>query len=469
VLTSAAAIRTERIHWLWKERIPRRALVIVAGEKGLGKSTLTNGYLVARLTRGELEGEFLGRPIDIAVANAEDDWRSVVKPRLMAHGADLDHVHRLDLADEDGGSLLTLPDDVSHVERAFAELQATTGRAIGMLVIDPLTAFLSRATDSHKDASVRRALFPLADLAERLDLAVVVVAHLNKDDHAPVLSRVSGSVAFANAARAVLAFARDPDDPDGEQGSGRVLVMAATNWGRAAPSLAARIETTAVQTDEGPTEQPLLVIESECETSVSDQQRGAPDAGHDDVADAVLVALKDGPRPASEVKGEVSTNLRVSRRTVERAATRLERERQLVRSKDGFPAVATWALATPLDASAVATEKSPANTRDSTSDDTSSDRGRRRVANGNGHARHSDQHTSAPSAERMAADLTDAELVALFPGSAFDSEEPTAPHDPLCPHPAKHAGRSWRTQAGRLVCGVCHPPATPDLVARLAA
>jgi hypothetical protein len=75
---------------------------------------------------------------------------------------------------------------------------------------------------------------------------------------------------------------------------------------------------------------------------------------------------------------------------------------------------------------------------------------------------------------RTVAELSDAELLAAFPGSALigldDRMVPAgAPHDPLCAHPNRHAPSSWRTHDGRLICAVCHPPATPCLVARLAA
>jgi hypothetical protein len=71
---------------------------------------------------------------------------------------------------------------------------------------------------------------------------------------------------------------------------------------------------------------------------------------------------------------------------------------------------------------------------------------------------------------RTVADLTDAEPLSMFPGSRFlEPDEPInagdAPHDPWCGYPARHAGRSWRTRDGGLVCGVCHPPASPDLMA----
>jgi AAA domain len=226
---------------MWRDRVPLRGMTVLAGEKGLRKSICTNAMLPAALTRGNLDGELEGQPVDVLVASAEDDWRAVVKPRLMAHGADLDRVHRVAVEEENGDGMLTLPNDVARLEEAVTKLRAA-GCPVGLLVIDPIRAFLTQSTDSHKDAHVRRALAPMAAMAERLDLAVIVVAHLTKDDSRRLISRVNGSGAFVNAARSVLGFVRDPDDQDGEQGRDRVLVHAASNWGRYAPSLAARVE-----------------------------------------------------------------------------------------------------------------------------------------------------------------------------------------------------------------------------------
>lgn len=366
-LTSSSAIRSERVRWLWSGRVPLRGLTVVPGEKGLGKSILTNAWLAAKLTRGELEGEVEGRPVDVLVATAEDDWASVIKPRLMAHGADLERVHRIEVFDESGNqSLLTLPDDVRLLEQEIQKLR-DAGRTIGMIVIDPIGAFLADKTDSHKDAPVRRALAPLAALAERLDLAAVVVAHLTKDDTKKLISRVSGAGAFVNAARSVLAFARDPGDPNGEQGRERVLVHVGTNWGCYAPSLGARIESRLVDVDDGSrADVGYLVITGETDVGVDDLQRGADEDGAD-CEEFIGAALVEGPRPSREVKATVIEQLKVSRRTVERHAARMEERGELIVSSGGFPRTTTWALdsgatavATPLDARSVVTGESGA-------------------------------------------------------------------------------------------------------------
>lgn len=342
-LTSATAIRSERLHWIWTGRMPRRSLVVVAGEKGLGKSLLTNARVPAAITRGLLDGELHGQAADVLIATAEDDWASVVKPRLMAHGADLDRVHRVAVHDDDGDSLLTLPDDVARLEKEIIRLR-NSGHAVAMLVVDPIGAFLATSTDTHRDASVRRALAPLAAMAERLDLVVVVVAHLTKDESGRLINRVSGAGAFVNAARSVLALARDPGDPQGEQGVDRVLLHVGSNWGRYAPTLAWRIESRSVEVDDGSTaDVGYLVSKGETSVSVEDVQRG-PDENGSDAEEAIGAALAHGPQPSREVKSSVCATLDCSKRTVERAAKRMEDRGDLTIDQGGFPRTTTWTL-----------------------------------------------------------------------------------------------------------------------------
>jgi hypothetical protein len=346
-LIAAEHIRSERIRWLWTGRIPLRGLAILAGEKGLGKSLLSNACLPAAATVGKLSGELQGTPSDVLICTAEDDWRSVVKPRLVGAGADLARVHRVSVSDDDGETLLTLPDHVVLLEAKIVELR-DSGRTVGMLVVDPIGAFLSSATDSHRDASVRRALAPLAQMAERLDLAVLVVAHLTKDESANLLNRVNGAGAFVNAARSVMALARDPDDPDGEDGAERVLVHLRGNWGRPVPSLSARVEETEIMLEDGTlTTIGCLRITGESGVSVEDLQGRRGDASRNEIEEAIGAALADGPRPSREVKAEVKREMGCSEATVKRAAKRLLDRDALVHESGGFPKTTIWRLGDP--------------------------------------------------------------------------------------------------------------------------
>ena len=129
--------------------MPLCGITVFAGEKGLGKSILTNGHLPAKVTRGQLDGELRGKPADVLIITAEDSWEAVIKPRLMAAGADLDRVHRFQVEDEHGEALVTLPDDVPLLEAAVEKL-AERGHVVVMVVVDPIGAFLSGHTDSHR-------------------------------------------------------------------------------------------------------------------------------------------------------------------------------------------------------------------------------------------------------------------------------------------------------------------------------
>jgi hypothetical protein len=82
-----------------------------------------------------------------------------------------------------------------------------------MVGIDPLSAYLGKA-ESWKDAEVRALLAPLAALAERRNVAIVGIMHLNKDSQRRALYRAQGSLAFVAAARAVHVVTADQDSPD---------------------------------------------------------------------------------------------------------------------------------------------------------------------------------------------------------------------------------------------------------------
>ena len=160
MLTSAAQIKPRPVFWLWKNRLALGTIGLLAGREGLGKSTLAY-WLAARLTRGDLYGHYDGTPKGVLVCATEDSWEHTIVPRLMAAGADLARVYRVDVlnhADVHVG--LSLPRDLAQTERAAREADAA------LLLLDPLMSRLGDL-DTHRDSEVRQALEPLAALADR--------------------------------------------------------------------------------------------------------------------------------------------------------------------------------------------------------------------------------------------------------------------------------------------------------------
>lgn len=321
-LRPAADVRPESPRWLWEQRIPLGSPSLIAGREGLGKSTL-GCELTARVTRGELPGDLEGEPAHVIYASAEDAPHTTIVPRLIAAGADLDRVSLLEVElTVDGGDVtpgaLTLPDDTHRL----AELARESGARL--LLLDPLVSYLPEQVNAHRDQHVRRVLAPLARMAADLDLALPSIVHLNKGEGSDPLARVGGSVGFTAAARSVLVFARDPDDPDGEAGPLRVIAHAKSNLGPQARSLLARIEPRTIDIDDGETiATSRVVLLGESDQTARDLLASAPSTSdertvRDEAGEFLRVELANGPVPARQLRATAETS-GFNWRTVERA------------------------------------------------------------------------------------------------------------------------------------------------------
>lgn len=237
IITRLADVQAERITWLWQGWLPDGCLCVLDGDPGLGKSSLTLD-LAARLSRGDalppLAGRDLGRkPAATLLLGAEDPLKYVVRPRLDAMGADVNLIHALEgftCGADDHERLVVLPRDLDRVEGFIRD------NGVRLVVVDPLMAFLGADTDAHKDQDVRRVLRPLAQLADRLHVVVLLVRHLNKLSGGPALYRGGSSIGITGAARASLLCGRDPETDR------FVVSMNKLNVGPKPTSLAYRLE-----------------------------------------------------------------------------------------------------------------------------------------------------------------------------------------------------------------------------------
>ena len=210
VLIKASTIEVKPIDWLWEPRVPLGMPTLLFGYGGVGKGLIL-ADLAARTSSGlPRPDDSAGphEPGDVIVLTAEESYSRVYVPRLIACGADLDRVHLYPHNKGRDGSVL--PFSLQNLAPLGLAL-ASVPRA-RLLIIDPPSAYLGSA-DDHREAEVRAILAPLQQLIEEFNVGLLLVKHLNKSEGRNSLSRVSGSVAWVNAARVSWYVGRDPDNP----------------------------------------------------------------------------------------------------------------------------------------------------------------------------------------------------------------------------------------------------------------
>lgn len=208
-------VEPQPVEWLWEGRFALGKLSLLSGDPGLGKSTVSVDVM-ARVTRGlPFPG---GAPAselgDVLILSAEDDPADTIRPRLDAAGGDPDRVLVLKAVRERDPSSgkpkergISLTRDIARIED-----QVQKNPSIRAITIDPLSAYLGSGTDSYRDSEVRAVLAPLADLAAKYGVAVIVIVHLNKAGGMKAIHRAQGSMGFVAAVRMAWVIGRDKDD-----------------------------------------------------------------------------------------------------------------------------------------------------------------------------------------------------------------------------------------------------------------
>jgi RecA-family ATPase len=314
-------VETEQVSWLWKGWLALGKLSVVDGDPGLGKSA-TVLDIAARVSTGREfpDGNRNGLgPGGVVVLSAEDALSDTIKPRLEAARANLERIASLAMLPDGSGHerLLSIPEDLGHLEAEIRRMEAK------LVVVDPLVAFFSKKVDAHKDQDVRRALAPLAAVADRTGAAVQLVRHLSKGEGKNPVYRGGGSIGIIGAARMGSLVAIDPKDEER-----RVLAPVKNN-------LAVHPKSLIYTLEEAANGAVRVVWVGESEYSASELlQSVRPDrADARREAEAFLASLlSDGPVPKAQVEEEARA-ANISDGTLRRAKSSLgvipERENEV--------------------------------------------------------------------------------------------------------------------------------------------
>jgi putative DNA primase/helicase len=349
----ASDVQPEKLVWVWPGRIPEGKLVLLGGPPGLGKSQLT-AFMAATISNG---GDWPCNEGSTAVGNvifmsAEDGIEDTIVPRLMAAGANLDRVHIVASAtkpDGTGRKTFSLKTDVD-----LLDVKANEIADVRLIIVDPISAYMG-GSDGNGNVETREVLEPLAEMANRLHIAVVAVTHLNKGGgggNQTALNRFSGSIAFIAAARAAFAVLEDPENDER-----RFLLQAKNNLGPKCKGLVFRMEQRVVS--EGIVSSNIIFFENEQvsqsidEALTASEHRGgdgSQTSGKEDVAEFLIEILADGPIDVPEVerRARLAGLLGETKRIRENKAFRAARKQLGVLFKhEGFGTGSRYVLSLP--------------------------------------------------------------------------------------------------------------------------
>jgi hypothetical protein len=213
----ASNVTTEKLEWLWEQRIPAGKITWLAGKPDCGKSLVLLD-LIARTTTGrdwpDGAKNTVG-PKDVLLAASEDGLGDTVVPRLMAAGADLARVRILQrmvekkpTEDRARRRQLQLARDTQ-----MLRLMLRNNPEIVMVAIDPITGYFGDA-DPNKDKEIRPVMEAINRACENSGAAFVAVVHHNKRTDVDALQKILGASSVAGVSRAAWGFSRDPEDKE---------------------------------------------------------------------------------------------------------------------------------------------------------------------------------------------------------------------------------------------------------------
>lgn len=223
-LDKASGVEIKEPEWLIPGYIPKYGITTIAGEGGVGKTSLWCS-IVASITTGKqhflTQGKnipFENEPEDVVVFSAEDSWEYVLKRRLEANGADMDRILYMGASDE---RFVDLNFD-SDLLKGIIETNKPD-----LVVYDPVQAFVPANLRMGDRNAMRKCFTPLIGFGETYKTTSIIIAHANKQSGVWGRKRIADSSDIWDSSRSVLMTGVVPDS-DGL----RYITHEKSNWGK---------------------------------------------------------------------------------------------------------------------------------------------------------------------------------------------------------------------------------------------
>ena len=202
-LVCMSDVEEEEITWLYQPYVPRGKVTICAAYPGTGKTYLLC-YMTACVSTGRSffnQAPFKNNPGRAIYLTAEDGIGDTIKKRLRICGANMENIATVTQKTQ-------LQFDSPEIEDFMRDFKPD------LMIFDPFQAYIGAEINMNAPNETRDKLNRIADLAEKYDVAVVLICHFNKNGKGDAITRVLGSTDIMGICRSYIALGPVPGEDD---------------------------------------------------------------------------------------------------------------------------------------------------------------------------------------------------------------------------------------------------------------
>ena len=203
-LVSVADIEEKEQEFLIPDYVPKGAITILAGEGGIGKTSVWCA-VAAAVSSGKAPfmiqpeilpgGWYKAEPQKVLVFSGEDTFEYVLKEKLRKNGAALENIQTIRTSDEKFT-------DIKFNSEYLHDLLAYTHP--GLCIFDPIQSFIPPVFRMAERNAIRQCLQPLIGIGESVGTTFIIVVHANKQSGVWGRKRIADSSDIWDIARSVL-------------------------------------------------------------------------------------------------------------------------------------------------------------------------------------------------------------------------------------------------------------------------
>lgn len=313
-------VEEENIDWLYLPYVPLGKITLCAAYPGTGKTYLLC-YMAACVSTGRCFFNlipFEDEPGNVIYLTAEDGIGDTIKKRLRICGADMKKIYVPQMNNQ-------LLFDSPEIEEYMRDVKPQ------LMIFDPFQAYIGSTVDMNAPNKTREQMGRIVELAQKYNVAVVIICHFNKNGKGDAITRVLGSTDIMGACRSYIALGNVP-------GEDEMKFMSHEK-----SSLAKKGKTILFEIDPdngGIVYRGENSLSMDDYTAIRNKKRANAAPAIEGAKEFLINNMPEGRRLAQELK-----NLAAANHISERSLQRARQELGIISQKEkAFPARAVWVL-----------------------------------------------------------------------------------------------------------------------------